>query len=114
MGFDKDPVPSRCLRARRQRRTRGVVARLGAAVARACRVVNEIAEALPEPCVVPAVLGHNLEIEMLTEVELSDESLAMIRLVADPGTANRRIRATAGDPSRRRKADHGVRCAPLH
>src|ERR1035437_894772 len=71
VGFNQNPIPGGVARAgSERRRARDVVAGYGSGgtVAHAGRVVDKIAETLPEPRPVRSVLTDNLDVKMLTEV----------------------------------------------
>src|SRR5579859_1386099 len=102
--FEKNAVPGRRLRARWKRCPRKVVVRGGAS--------DQIAIALPEPDVVPAVLGYNLKVEVLAEVELSHKPFPVEGLV--PESRARYGSAAGREVVRRSLPDHGVGTDPIH
>ena len=74
MRLEEHAVPSRVARASgKPWPPRGVV--------ESGDTVDQVAVALPEPRTVLAMLGDNLEIQMLAEVELSDKSFAAVTLI---------------------------------
>src|ERR1700686_1602483 len=86
MRFDENAIPSGVARAGNELGSRDIVTGHGpgGAVAYASGVVDKVAVALAEPRAVRSVLSDNLDIEVLPEVELSDEAFAAVTLV--PGT----------------------------
>jgi len=69
--LEEHAVPSRVARASGKPWPPGVLFESG-------DTVDQVAVALPEPRTVLAMLGDNLEIQMLAEVELSDKSFAAV------------------------------------
>src|SRR5579872_69560 len=105
MGLDQDAIPGRCTGTGSQGGTGRVV--------RGCHSVNQITVTLAKPSAIPAVLSDDLKIDMLAEIELTHETFAMERLVAD-GSARKNGRTPVlGNPRGRSLADHGIEAETL-
>src|ERR1700722_4820121 len=119
MSLQSNSVPTGRLRASRKSRARHVVrgtsksgTRAGCSRASIAVTQDGIAVTLAEPDIVRTVLRHHLQVNVLTEVELSDKALSAEALVADS-------RAAQWDSGRgqiigRRISDHGIEPDALH